>query len=55
MDLAEKHWAYIEGLLKSAGVEVTSLHRFLYVEAFRHGQRHEKLDNKGGVDDDSTD
>jgi hypothetical protein len=41
-ELAEEHWRYTEGLLKSMGKLPTNLEHYLYIEAFCHGIKHGK-------------
>ena len=43
----EKHWEYTKHLLEIAGVEVTELHCFLYVQAMLHGVKHGRESEKG--------
>jgi hypothetical protein len=39
-ELAEKHWQYTEGLLKTLGKTPTELEHYLYVQSFCHGFKH---------------
>jgi hypothetical protein len=39
-ELAEKHWKYTEGLLKTLGKTPTELEHYLYVQAMVHGMKH---------------
>ena len=38
----EKHWEFVEMLLTMAGHRPTPLERFLYIEAMKHGVKHQK-------------
>ena len=38
--LARDHWEWIASLLGRTNTIVTALHKFLYIEAFKHGYKH---------------